>query len=184
MCGMLLICKVQLPGGSIWIELKELHGGFYLKTFVGPTPAPRSPVVGGTWPRRFSAMVMLHGTLQRAPRPWIGDWRCASVTGIVLLSRCTRGLLGSARAEPMCAWPLSRGGAHGYTHIGNGDHATARRGQGNGDAQSDREIPLAMGGGASGKNCRAVGNRREGLYAPVPTIPVGAAEADVGTGSS
>jgi hypothetical protein len=29
-------------------------------------------------------MVMLHGTLQRAPRPWIADWRCAPVIGIVL----------------------------------------------------------------------------------------------------
>jgi hypothetical protein len=34
-------------------------------------------VVGRTWPRRFSAMVLLHSTLQRAPRPRIEEWRCA-----------------------------------------------------------------------------------------------------------
>ena len=28
---------------------------FYLKMLIGATPTPRSPVVGGTWPRRLSA---------------------------------------------------------------------------------------------------------------------------------
>ena len=41
---------------------------------------------------RFSAMVLpaLLGTSQRAQGPCIGDWRCASVNGIVLLSQKIR----------------------------------------------------------------------------------------------
>jgi hypothetical protein len=39
----------------LWIELKELHKGFYFKTFMGPTPAPRSPVSG----RRYVAAALL-----------------------------------------------------------------------------------------------------------------------------
>ena len=42
--------------------------GFYLKIFMGRTPAPRSPVVGGTWPRRSLQGAMLHGHRREAPR--------------------------------------------------------------------------------------------------------------------
>ena len=49
--------------------LEDLRRGFSLKTFMGLTPAPRTLVVGGTWPRSSLAVFVLQGTLQRVPRP-------------------------------------------------------------------------------------------------------------------